>query len=575
MTEKTLPLWPQSRTNRRSFSFDETVKRTFDILISFLGLIVLSPLFAILAIEIKYSSPGPVFYRGKRLGRYGREFGILKFRTMYEKTSTYQGPPITAQDDPRVTNLGRWLRDTKLNELPQLWNVLVGDMSLVGPRPEDPDIARSWPSEARREILAVRPGITSPASVIYRNEEALLHNANVVEDYLRSVVPTKLRFDQLYARNHSFLSDLDVLFWTSLALIPGSLEIKVPENFLFWGPFARIYTRYITWFVADLIVALLSVSSVVVLWRTGGPLNMGFLHATLLALGISLVFSVINSLTGINKIEWSRANPVEAIDLAFTSMFATTLVILASQRLSYFSDLPEGLLALSGVLSLLGFVAVRYRTRLITGVASRWTALRRTNGIGERVLIVGAGEVGQFTTWLLFNGPLSKAFTVVGMVDDDPRKSGLRISGCRVLGDTTKITELVHKHDVGVILFAIERIEPKQRQRMLTACQASRAQIVVIPDVLTNLREEFARQRQATSNGRYIPALILENGSGNGNGNGNGNDIFGEMPADMTNWLESMEMLVDDQDWETLRARLKEMRTSVEANGYQDNREQG
>ncbi len=459
MAEKTIPLPNSIQSKRRIISIDETVKRVFDILCSFLGLIFLAPLFAIIAIEIKYSSPGPIFYRGKRLGRQGRVFGILKFRTMYERTSTYQGPPITAKDDPRIIPFGRWLRDTKLNELPQLWNVLVGDMSLVGPRPEDPNIASSWSIAAREEILSVRPGITSPASVVYRNEETLLHSANVVEDYLRSVLPSKTRLDQLYARNHSFLSDLDVLFWTALALVPGKLEVRVPESFLFWGPFARIYTRYVTWFVADLVVTLVSVSFVGILWRTGGPLNMGWLHAAFLAFGFSILFSAINSITGFNKIEWSRASTADAIDLLFISGFATALLVLISKQIAFLAYLPSGLIFFSGMLSFLGFVAVRYRTRLITAVASRWTTLRRSNQIGERVLIIGAGDVGQFTTWLLFNGPLSKAFTVVGMIDDDPRKSGLRISGCKVLGETNQIVEITKKHDIGVILFAIDRIE--------------------------------------------------------------------------------------------------------------------
>ncbi len=573
MTEKTISLLPNIQTKRKTFSFDEIVKRTFDLLASFFGLVLLAPLFAIIAIEIKYSSPGPIFYSGKRLGRNGRVFGILKFRTMYEKTSSYQGPPITAQDDPRITQFGKWLRETKINELPQLWNVLIGDMSLVGPRPEDPNIAKAWPEDAHMEILSVRPGITSPASVIYRNEEALLRSANVVEDYLKGVLPTKLRLDQLYARNHSFLSDLDVLFWTALALIPGPLEIKVPESFLFWGPFARIYTRYITWFIADLVVAMLSVGFVGLLWRTGGPLNMGGVHASILALGFATLFSLINSITGVNKIEWSRASPAEAIDLAFTSAFATTLLILISHRLAFLPDFPEGLLVFSGLLSFLGFVAVRYRTRLITGTASRWTALRRSNPIGERVLIVGAGDVGQFTTWLLFNGPLSRAFSVVGMVDDDPRKSGLRISGCKVLGDSSMIPALMKKHDVGVILFAIERIDQNQRRRLMSMCQGTGAQLIVIPDILTHLREEFARHT-------HPPLYVSGNGNGNGNGNGsghtngNGHKLPSVMRVDMNDWLASMETLAENQDWDTLRIRLQEMRESVNEDQYTSLQEQ-
>src|SRR5690606_29290266 len=107
----------------------------------------------------------------------GKPFRILKFRTMYECPDSYQGPGITAKGDDRVTPVGQWLRHTKLNELPQLWNVLRGDMSLVGPRPEDPDFVKQWSAETRAELLAVRPGITSPASVLFPDEESLLGNA--------------------------------------------------------------------------------------------------------------------------------------------------------------------------------------------------------------------------------------------------------------------------------------------------------------------------------------------------------------------------------------------------------------
>ena len=247
------------------------------------------------------------------------------------------------------------------------------------------------------------------------------------------------------------------------------------------------------------------------------------------------------------------------------------------------------MLVFSGLLSFLGFVAVRYRTRLITGAASRWTALRRSNLIGERVLIVGGGDVGQFTTWLIFNGPLSRAFSVVGMVDDDPRKSGLRISGCKVLGDTTKISELTKKYDVGVILFAIERIEPNQRQRLLSICRATGVQMIVIPDVLTHLREEFSKQHAILSSGNGNGNRHNHNGNGNGNSNGNGNGnghhhgdneigfakrVSSAMPVDMNDWLASLEILAENQDWDTLRARLKEMQMSVNINQNISMREQ-
>jgi lipopolysaccharide/colanic/teichoic acid biosynthesis glycosyltransferase len=212
------------------------VKRIFDIVAAFIGLILLAPLFLLLAVLIKRDSPGPIFFWGQRIGRNGRLFRILKFRTMYETEESYNGLRVTSMDDDRVTSLGKWLRDTKLNELPQLWNVLIGDMSLVGPRPEDPSIAKTWPTRIARELLSVRPGITSPASVVYRDEESMLHAGDVMRKYLHELSPDKMRLDQLYVRYRSFWLDIDVIFWTVL-LFPGSKPIHHQSSFYLSAPF--------------------------------------------------------------------------------------------------------------------------------------------------------------------------------------------------------------------------------------------------------------------------------------------------------------------------------------------------
>src|SRR5258706_16430552 len=134
-------------------------KRAFDVFTSLLGIVLLSPFLTAIAILIKRESPGPVIYGGTRAGKGNRPFRIWKFRTMYEVPDSYYGPAVTATGDKRITPLGHWLRDTKINELPQLWNVLIGEMSFVGPRPEDWKIAQDWPEEAQGEILSVRPAI--------------------------------------------------------------------------------------------------------------------------------------------------------------------------------------------------------------------------------------------------------------------------------------------------------------------------------------------------------------------------------------------------------------------------------
>jgi lipopolysaccharide/colanic/teichoic acid biosynthesis glycosyltransferase len=212
------PQYEFSPTHKSPYT--RILKRVFDIFVSAMGLLLLSPFFVLFAILIKYDSPGPVFFRGPRLGKNGKIFNILKFRTMYERPESYQGFRITARGDDRITRLGKWLRDTKINELPQLWNVLIGEMSLVGPRPEDPKLAEVWPAEVRAEILSVRPGITSPASISYHDEEKLLSQDNLMGDYVENILPDKLRLDRLYVRHYSFLTDLDAIFWTGIVLLP-------------------------------------------------------------------------------------------------------------------------------------------------------------------------------------------------------------------------------------------------------------------------------------------------------------------------------------------------------------------
>jgi lipopolysaccharide/colanic/teichoic acid biosynthesis glycosyltransferase len=285
----------------------EIWKRIFDVVLSSAGLLFLSPVFVIVAAYIKQTSPGPVFYRGPRVGRRGKLFHILKFRTMSESKESYDGPRITAKDDKRITQSGRWLRDTKLNELPQLWNVLKGEMSLVGPRPEDPEVASTWPEDVREEVLSVRPGITSPASVFFRDEENNLKAESVMEKYLNVIAPSKLRLDQLYVRDHSIIGDLDILFLTAIFLLPNLREQPIPESLLTWGPIARLFSRHINWFFRDVPIAFLAVVISSFLWRLSGPLNLGLGLAALYAVGIALLFGMFNAILGINRIAWSQA----------------------------------------------------------------------------------------------------------------------------------------------------------------------------------------------------------------------------------------------------------------------------
>jgi lipopolysaccharide/colanic/teichoic acid biosynthesis glycosyltransferase len=199
-------------TPRQGF-YPRCGKRMMDAVCSALGLLVLLPLFAVVALCIKATSRGAVFYRQMRIGRNGRPFRIVKFRSMDDLASRMPAG-ITVSGDKRVTKVGRILRRHKVDELPQLWNVLRGEMSLVGPRPELPKYVASY-SPNQMSVLVVRPGITDPASLIYRHEEEiLLRHENPEQVYRDRILPDKLARNLSYIQNISFRSDLRIILAT-------------------------------------------------------------------------------------------------------------------------------------------------------------------------------------------------------------------------------------------------------------------------------------------------------------------------------------------------------------------------
>jgi len=195
-------------------------KRWFDASVSLAGLVLLGPFMVLIAIFIKLTSPGPAFYRQRRVGKGGRTFDIFKFRTMV--VNAYRmGPPITRSGDSRITWAGRILRFAKLDELPQLLNVLRGEMSLVGPRPETPQYVRLYTLE-QRMVLSVRPGITDLASIRYWNEEELLAAvADYEQFYHDTILPAKLVLNMQYVKNISFLGDLWLIVRTLPTMVRG------------------------------------------------------------------------------------------------------------------------------------------------------------------------------------------------------------------------------------------------------------------------------------------------------------------------------------------------------------------
>jgi lipopolysaccharide/colanic/teichoic acid biosynthesis glycosyltransferase len=202
------------------------MRRAFDTVCAAAGLILLAPVFAVIALAIRLKGgPGPVFYLQPRVGKDGREFHLIKFRSMV--TGTDRHAALTVAEDPRVTRVGHFLRRYKLDELPQLINVVKGDMRLVGPRPEMKRYVDSFPIEYK-VLLKEPPGITDPASLAFRDESKMLNEGNLEAHYLSEILPQKLRLSMEYSRRRTFLSDLKIIFQTVAGMRPEEYQPSLP-----------------------------------------------------------------------------------------------------------------------------------------------------------------------------------------------------------------------------------------------------------------------------------------------------------------------------------------------------------
>ncbi len=212
--EYTCSYWQKLEKRKLSLA----AKRLFDVAASAVALLILSPFLLLLALTVKLDSPGPVFYRQVRVGRYGKDFRIFKFRTMVQDADRI-GPPLTMGKDPRVTRVGRMIRRFRLDEFSQLLNVLGGSMSLVGPRPEVRRYVDAYTQEYLATLL-IRPGITAPSSIAFKDEDKILNSGGDPErTYIEKILPPKMELNLKYMEKISLLGDIKILFQTVAAVI--------------------------------------------------------------------------------------------------------------------------------------------------------------------------------------------------------------------------------------------------------------------------------------------------------------------------------------------------------------------
>jgi hypothetical protein len=363
--------------------------------------------------------------------------------------------------------------------------------------------------------------------------------------------------DQLYVRHHSLWLDLDILFWTILVLLPALQSFIPQEDLLFLGPISRLSQRYLNWFLVDTLITFLSISLAGIIWRFFVPLDIGWGPALGIAFGFALLFSLTGAVLGMHRIAWSQAWASDSIGLLFSATLAGSIALFLNQAGEPNPVLPPGMIILSAFLACGGFVSVRYRSRMITGLAFRWTERTgSTQVVRERVLIVGGGYAGQFVAWLLNNGPSREIFRVVGFVDDDLYKQGIRFRGAKVMGRRNDIQRLVEQQDIGIIIFAIHNICAAEREHVLGLCNSTPARVVSVPDIIGDLNSiilEMAKQ------GNHSQPTSRPAGS-------NGDPVFtsrGIPPVRVQLWLAELEKRAKTGDLAAVNGQIRAMREGI------------
>lgn len=445
--------------------------RLLDLTVSGLGLILLAPIFLVIGLLIKFTSSGPIFYRAARVGKNGHLFRLYKFRSMYVDADK-RGPAITVHNDPRITPVGRFLRNSKLDELPQLINILRGEMSLIGPRPEDPKYVAIYTPE-QCQVLSVRPGLTSRASVFYREEETHLQGDDWEETYKNQILPRKLTAELSYLEKRTFWTDLLLIIKTLMAITNGGQRME-----------SMLALRNRHFFLLDILV-LLFIPTIVLTLRLDGfswwPQFGGALFFfTLVALVIKL--SIFYGL-GLYHRYWRYAG-VNDLTLILVAVGLSTLVlsglfigfhdILGRYNLAMFRTVP----VVDGMLTCLVTGGLRLGLRGFY----HWRRQSVQALSGRRVLVVGAGEAGALVTREMQANP-ELDMEPVAFIDDDPAKVGTQIKGIPVLGTSNQIPRIVDEYQIQRIVVALPSAPFGRQREIMATCERTGITTHTLPGV--------------------------------------------------------------------------------------------
>lgn len=437
------------------------ITRMLDIFFSLVGLLFLSLIYPFVALLIKFDSKGPVFYRCNRVGRGGIIFKMFKFRTMYE-TPVQLGPSLSPLGDPRVTPVGRFLRRLKLNEFPQFINVLKGDMTLIGPRPEAPDLAAAYP-EGARKIFSVKPGLAGPNQILGRNEEEVFPpGVDPVQFYVNHILPRKLPLDVEYINNKSLFKDFKYLFLAVKVTITKSISSRhLIDN-----------RRQLSLLLIDMVLCLVSFS-VAHFLRFGGanyPESQQAFYkllpwTMLLRLPVFLYFGFYHLII--------RHLSIYDIKRVILGVSVGSMILVGFSFLSGLTFIPSFNFGIYGrSVFIMDFCAL---TILLIGYRiflKKWSSRHRAgNGVDNerRVIIWGAGDAGELCLRYL-QKQQGVGYQVVGFIDDDAEKRGKRINGIKVLGNRYHLPMIAKLYRIQEIYLSIPSASMHEINNMLKMC---------------------------------------------------------------------------------------------------------
>ena len=477
-------------------------KRLLDVLAALVGLLLLAPLFLLIAAAIKLDSPGPVFFRQERVGRHGRHFRIFKFRTMGAQstattantnsantasTANLAGAPhLTVAGDERITRSGAFLRRYKLDELAQLIDVLRGTMSLVGPRPEVPHYVQHYPHASRERVLSVRPGITDLASIRYRDENELLARAVDPElEYIEVILPSKLRYALDYVEHATLAGDLRVLGLTLRTVfvpkvpLPRSLFAMNDSKLWAWLEVAMSNLNprrrwFATAFDAATVFACWQLTYLFRLgferWQPGRPA-----YDAAVSVGVVLLYLAFMALAGVPRALWRYFGFDDFKHIAAACAMAG-LAGAVAVLMAHLVGVPRAVLALHPLFSMVALSLSRMMYRMVWEHArSRVTG---AEGEPRRAIVLGAGQAAR---GLVAGIHRRDGWSVLALLDDDPAKKGLRIGGIPVLGAIADLARPDMTTGATHVIVAMPGASAAQRERAVALARQTGLLVLTVP----------------------------------------------------------------------------------------------